>query len=107
MTRSSIHRRTPFPHSCARSFCNVTAGLPHQRNARRDVILDDGPDFVLDLQVTDDLLHRRHFTELRRASALEIGFRRIEGVSFGVYQELTEKPELLFNFISVLSVVSC
>lgn len=31
----------------------------------------------------------------------------IEGVSFGVYQELTEKTQFLFNFISVLSVVSC
>ena len=29
------------------------------------------------------------------------------GVSFGVYQELTEKTEFLFNFIFVLSVVSC
>ena len=33
--------------------------------------------------------------------------RLIEGVSFWVYQELTEKTEFLFNFISVLSVVSC
>ena len=33
--------------------------------------------------------------------------RLIEGVSFWVYQELTEKTELLVNFISVLSVVSC
>jgi hypothetical protein len=33
--------------------------------------------------------------------------RMIEGVSFGVYQELTEKTQFLFNFISVLSVVSC
>jgi hypothetical protein len=33
--------------------------------------------------------------------------RLIEEVSFWVYQELTEKTELLFNFISVLSVVSC
>lgn len=33
--------------------------------------------------------------------------RLIEEVNFWVYQELTEKTELLFNFISVLSVVSC
>jgi len=37
----------------------------------------------------------------------QVYYRLIEEFSFGVYQELTEKTEFLFNFISVLSVVSC
>ena len=56
----------------------------------------------------------RHFPVAGRAAgdwflapAAQVYYRLIEGVSFGVYQELTEKTEFLFNFISVLSVVSC
>lgn len=41
------------------------------------------------------------------APAAQVYYRLIEGVSLGVYQELTEKTEFLSNFISVLSVVSC
>ncbi len=47
------------------------------------------------------LLHKFHLALAQVYKGL------IEGVSFWVYQELTEKTEFLFNFISVLSVVSC
>ena len=46
------------------------------------------------------LLHKFHL------ALAQVYKRLIEGVSFWVYQELTEKTEFLFNFISVLSVVS-
>jgi hypothetical protein len=35
--------------------------LLHQRHAGREFVFDDGPDLVLDLQVTRNFSHRQYF----------------------------------------------
>src|SRR5262245_31911234 len=47
-----------------------TLCLLHQWHPRRNIVFHDGPDFVLDLQVTRHFSHWQHFAELRRVGAL-------------------------------------
>src|SRR5215467_3307577 len=59
-----------------------TAALLHQRDALREIVLDEGADFIFDLEITRDLVNRQYFLELRCVRAFEICLGLFNSKSF-------------------------
>jgi hypothetical protein len=64
----------PRPH--------IRTALINERDLCRKFIIYDGADFVLDLQITDDLLCRQHLAQFGNEGSLKIGLGKFILFSF-------------------------